>query len=157
MLNSKQLSLVIAAAATMFSSGVMAQSANMQISASVTGTCQLGTVNPLDFGPLDPILAPAIPGATTTIEYRCTKGRTPAKITIGGALNTASYSGDMVHGTDATEKIPFSLSWGAPPAGKGMGSGMEVELTVTGQIAAGAYSNVLAGNYGATLQVVLTP
>lgn len=124
---------------------------NMAVSATVTGTCKLTTVNALAFGTLDPILAPAA-SDTTTIDYRCTKGRSPASITIGGGASP--YTAGSMSGPGG-DTIPFSLTWGAPPAGTGMSA--DVSLTVTGDIAAGAYSDVTAGAYSASVPVVFTP
>ena len=140
---------IAAFAALAFSPAAFAQ--NMAVSASVTGTCLLGTVNALDFGALDPVLAPAVTGVTTTITYRCTKGRSPTSLTIGGGGSpyTGSMSGPL------SSSIPFSLTWGALPAGTGMSAA--VALTVTGAIASGTYSDAAAGAYSASVPVVFTP
>lgn len=140
---------VAALAALAFSPAAFAQS--MAVSATVTGTCQLGTVNAMDFGTLDAVAAPAVTGITTTITYRCTKGRSPTALTIGGG--GSPYAGSMSGPLSST--IPFSLTWGTPPAGTGMSAA--VALTVTGAIAAGAYSDAAAGAYAATVPVVFTP
>lgn len=125
---------------------------NMAVSATVTGTCLLGTINALDFGTLDPTTAPAVTGVTTTITYRCTKGRSPTALTIGGGASP--YTGGSMSGPLASS-IPFSLTWGAPPAGTGMSA--PVSLTVTGAIAAGTYADAAAGAYSASVPVVFTP
>jgi spore coat protein U-like protein len=143
----------IAAVAALAASVSMAETTTMDVKASVTGTCKLGTANALDFGALDPTTALAVTGKTTTITYSCTKGKSPAALTIGGG--TGSYTGAMAHTSGDT--IPFGLTWGALPAGAGMASGSEVSLTVTGSIAAGVYANVTAGNYLKTLTVDFTP
>ena len=143
----------IAALTALAASVAMAETTTMEVKASVTGTCKLGTANALDFGALDPTTAPAVTGKTTTITYSCTKGKSPAALTIGGG--TGTYTGAMAH--TGGDTIAYSLSWGALPAGKGMGTGMEVSLTVTGGITAGAYSNVTAGNYTESVTVDFTP
>lgn len=146
----------IAAAVLAFSAiGASAETMNMDVKAAVTGTCKMVAANALDFGTLDAVLAPLVNG-NTTITYLCTKGKTPATFTIGGGAG--SYSGSMVHATVVADTIPFNLSWSTTlPAGKGMGTGMEVAVAVSGTIAAGTYSNVSAGDYLKTLAVVLTP
>lgn len=148
-MNNLKLKVAVAAFAAMaFAPSAFAQ--NMAVSASVTGTCLLSAINPLDFGTLDPILAPAVPGSTT-IDYRCTKGRSPTSITIGGGGSpyTGSMSGPL------GSSIAFGLSWGTPPVGTGMSA--PVSLSVTGSIAAGAYSDAAAGAYSASVPVVFTP
>lgn len=150
-----KLKVAIAALTAFCATGAFAETMNMDVKAAVTGTCKMVAANALDFGSLDPILAPAATGSTT-ITYLCTKGKTPATFTIGGGSGT--YTGSMVHATVTADTIPFSLSWGTTlPAGKGMGTGMEVAVSVSGSIAAGTYSNVTAGDYLKTLAVVLTP
>ena len=145
----------IAALAALAASASMAETMNMDVKASVTGTCKLVAANNLDFGPLDPVTAGAVTGKTTTIQYLCTKGKSPATLTIGGSSSGTGYSGSMSHVSGDT--IPFTLSWGASPAGAGMGAGKEVSLTVSGDIAAGVYANVTAGSYSKTLTVELLP
>ena len=136
-------------------SAAFADTLTMDVKAQVTGTCKMVAANALDFGTLDPVAAPAVPGKTTTIQYLCTKGKTPQSLTID-TNGSGSYLGNMAH--TSGDKIPFDLSWStALPAGKGMGSGNEVSVTVTGNIAAGVYQNVTAGNYLVQLPVTLTP
>jgi spore coat protein U-like protein len=156
MIKSKVRFALVAAAATLACSATMAQSMNMEVKAVVTGTCKMVAANALDFGTLDPVLAPAVPGKTTTIQYLCTKGKAPTSITIDSDSDGA-YTGAMTHAT-AADTIAFSLAWNPVLAvGAGMGTGKEISMTVTGGILAGAYSNVTAGNYSVQLPVVLTP
>ncbi|HEX7888039.1 MAG TPA: spore coat protein U domain-containing protein [Ramlibacter sp.] len=146
----------IAAFAALAASASMAETMNMDVKASVTGTCKLAAANALDFGALDPVAAPAVTGKTTTITYLCTKGKTPAALTINGGSGSTTSS--MVHATVVADLIPFSLTWSTTlPAGLGMGTGKEVTVTVSGDIAAGVYSNLTAGNYSKTLTVDFTP
>jgi spore coat protein U-like protein len=149
----------VAAVAGLACGAAMADTANMAVTASVTGTCSLGTVNPLDFGPLNPVTAPALTNIPTTIEYKCTKGKTPATFTIGGQSG-GSYSGTLTHTTMTAPKDTFaySLSWNTTlPAGLGMATGKEVSVTVNGNIAAGVYANVTAGSYSESVPIVVSP
>jgi len=127
---------------------------NMEVKANVTGTCVLDAANALDFGDLDPANATVV-NKPTTIEYRCTRGRTPASITIGGKLSTEGYAGSM--SGPGGDTIPFSLAWGGYTAGQGMASDKKVSLTVNGTIASGTYANVSAGAYSVQVPVVFTP
>jgi spore coat protein U-like protein len=157
MIKSKVRIALVAAAAALTCSAGFAQSMNMEVKASVTGTCKMVAANALDFGTLDPVLAPAVTGKTTTIQYLCTKGKAPTSITIDGD-NDGAYTGAMTHATLAAETIAFSLAWNSTlQAGAGMGAGKEISMTVTGAIGSGVYSNNAAGNYSVMLPVVLTP
>jgi spore coat protein U-like protein len=157
MIKSKVRIALVAAAAALTCSAGLSQTLPMEVKASVTGTCKMVAVNALDFGALDPIAAPAVTGKTTTIQYLCTKGKAPTSIKIDND-GDGGYTGAMVHASDTSETIAFSLAWDpALAVGAGMATGKEITLTVTGAIAAGIYSNNLFGNYSVSLPVVLTP
>lgn len=158
MTNTKAVRLALALAAAFCGSAALADSINMDVKASVTGTCKMAAAPALDFGSLDPATAPLVTGKKTTVTYLCTKGKTPTAFTVDG-VGTGTYTTKpMVDLGGSGDTIPFKITWNTTlPVGKGMASGQEVSVDLNGEIAAGVYANVTAGNYSVTIPVAVTP
>ena len=88
------------------------------------------------------------------MQYKCSKGVTPATFTVGGVA--AAYSGNLMNGTLA---LPVGITWTAPTApGDGLGSGVTpISVTLTGTILGTDYQNAAAGTYTKTIAVTVAP
>ncbi len=157
---------VLAALAVGASSAFAADSTDLTVTATVTGTCKLytaaaggllgGTALTMGFAGIDPTSAgPAT--ASTEVFFKCTKGSTPA-FTIGGAA-ASPYSGTLTgSGTAAGDTMSYTIGWTAPGAGSATGFAVNAQsVTLNGSILATAYSAAKAGPYGETVTISLAP
>lgn len=146
--------LVAALAAVGSTGAIAASSMNMQVNASVTGTCKITSVPTIDFGSLDPSnpVAVSFPAGTYKVTYQCTKGTTPAAISLNGDA-ASPFVGSLAGLTTTTDLIAYQIAWTNPTtAGAGFAAaGIEVELTPT--MTATAYASVSAQSYRQTVTV----
>jgi hypothetical protein len=165
MLNSKlsRIALVAAAALLAGSQAFAADTANLQLTATVNGVCKLygaSTMtfsNPTGSGAIDPTGADAT--GSSTVKYRCTKGLAPSAFTIGGDAAATGHTGSLAAQTSGnTDSLGYSLSWTNPTTvGAGMGSGNDISVTVNGTILATQFVNATADTYKATVVVSISP
>ncbi|HYD75652.1 spore coat protein U domain-containing protein [Ramlibacter sp.] len=124
---------------------------DMVATASITGACSLTSVAPMPFGSLDQITGGAVP-KTSTAVYACTNGVTPT-VSVGGATDgSTGFSGLLAKGTDT---IAYTVKWTNPGAATGFST--PVNLTLNGEIPAGAYEDKPAGSYTQTVAVTIAP
>jgi spore coat protein U-like protein len=157
MFSTKSLRLAIVAAAAVLSCPLaMADSQNINISATVSGNCKLTSFPNMTFTPLDPSSAANGTGSTT-ISYKCTKGTAPTAFTVGGSASP--YNGTLTGALASPDTIAYSVSWTAPTtAGTGFGAGSTAtDVTLTGTILNANYVNVKADTYSQTVSVAITP
>ena len=126
------------------STGVLAADTSpLQVSAAVTGICKLVSVPAMSFS-LDPSVATAGSGSSI-VTYRCTKGSAAPTITLASA--GSPYTNTLTHATDATQTIPFSISWTNPTTGGNGFNQTAQSVTLTGTIANADFVDKLAGTY----------
>ena len=134
-----------------------ADSVNLNVTASVTGTCKLTSVPTMAFGALDPA-AGTNATAGSNVIYKCTKGTSPSGFTVGGS--TSPYTGSLAGATSGnTDVIPFKVTWTNPTtAGTGLGASITgVTVALSGSIQGTDYVNVTADNYSATVADAINP
>jgi hypothetical protein len=145
------LAVLAAAAGTVAAAGTQ----NLNVTATVTGTCKFSSaVQTFGFGTLDPSAAVLTSGSGAAVTYRCTKGTAATGVT---ADNGAHFSASrrMTNGTDF---IPYSLSIaGGTQTGLGFGTGNDLSITLTGSVLAADYVNVSAGSYADVVVLSITP
>lgn len=127
------------------------QSAPMNVTATVLGVCQLGTISDMAFGGLTPGSGLDV-SATATIEWRCTNG-TSADITLNdGGNGNRSMSGPGL------DTLSFELYKDAALSERWGDAGAEtVTLSGVGMVgfsSATVYGEVLHADYVGTLEGV---
>lgn len=131
---------VMAAAGSAFA----ANSAIINVSATVTGTCMLAGPGTINFGALDPTNPIAVSAASAGITVTCTNG-------TAYTLTDASANGyTLVSGAN---NFPYSVSY----INAGVGTGAPVAVAITGDIAANAYATAPAGAYTDTITLSVVP
>lgn len=160
----------IAAALAAFSAGAFAaDTANVLVKATVSGTCKFATASgTLDFGTLDPSAAALPTMPTVGLAINCTKGTALTSIvlqpasgstgtaTTGTGLAGGSYSGTMTTSGGAT--LPFTMAWPATSVtGTGFPGTSTPNLTLTGGLTLANVQAATAGAYTSTVQVVIAP
>lgn len=142
-----QLQLIVMAAAMLLMAGTaMAAGAPavLNVTAAVQGTCSISGPGALNFGALDPVLAPAVVATSTGISVTCANGTAFTVAASNGGIGTLS---------DGTNSFGYTLD----PLPGGTGTGVAVPYNVTGRIAVGAYSALPANIYTDTVSLTVTP
>lgn len=128
----------------------------LTVSANVVGTCKFNSnASTLAFGALDPSLTTNATASTTT-SFWCTKGASYSLTDDDGLYDTGVNANRMRHAIDATEFIPYTLTY-TPTSGTGTGKTTPTTMTIDGTIANAAYVNALAGDYADTVVVTINP
>ena len=143
------LAKAVALAAAVAGCGIAgaAGTQNLNVTATVTGTCKFSsTVQTFTFGTLDPSAAVLTAGSGASVKYRCTKGTVATGVTAGNGGNFLAGSRRMGNGTDF---INYSLNVaGGTQTGTGFATAAnDLSLTLTGSVLAVDYQNVSAGAY----------
>lgn len=144
----KKMQLIVMAAAMLLMAGtaMAANSATLNVTASVLGTCSITGTGTLNFGLLDPVLAPLVNATSSGLSINCSNG-TPYAVTSSlGVTGLGTLS-------DGTNSFNYTLT--LPPGGTG--TGVAVPYNVTGLIAAGAYAGMPANIYNSTVTLNITP
>ena len=151
----KKILLAVMLTAGFASAAFAADTANMNVTASVTSVCKFVAAPDLAFGALNPSLATAA-SATSSIQFYCTKGATYSL----SAGNGANYDGTALtrrmKGPGATDYIPYSLSL-ASTTGTGTGKSTPITVVATGGVANADYINASTGAYTDIVVLSITP
>ena len=146
----KKLIAITAAAAIVAMTGtaMAAGSANLDVTATVTGTCSVsgGT---LAFGALDPLTAPEVTANSAGVSVTCTNGQA---YTLDTTANRGTVGNPGVLG-NGTSTIQYTIAYTAT----GMGNGAAQPVSITGTIAAGTYNTATPGSYTDTIQINVNP
>lgn len=128
--------------------------ANVAVSASVTGTCKFNSGGSIAFT-LDPTSAAAATGVVTNPAFWCTKG-TSYTVTDNSGLYAASGARRLRHSTILTEFIPYTFSYTA--TGSGTGKTTPITLTLgSASVANVDFVNAAAGPYADTVILTIAP
>lgn len=148
----KVLMAVVAVALVAMAGSAMADTTNVAVTATVTGTCMFTPGNPgtVTFT-LDPSSGGAATGTVVQPTFWCTRGTTYA-ITDNDGLHGTHR---MQHATDATQYIPYSFTYTS--AGTGGGRGTTLTMNIASQVANADFINALAGDYSDTVTLTITP
>lgn len=131
-----------------------ADTANISVSATVTGACKFNSGGSLSFT-LDPTSgADAAPTAKTDPKFWCTNGASYT-VSDNSGLHASSGVRRMRHASDTTKFIPYALSY--TTTGTGSGKNTEITLALTSSIANADFVDAPAGSYTDTVQLSITP
>jgi spore coat protein U-like protein len=147
------LAFILLAASGM---AMAADTANVAVSANVTGVCKFVSGGSLAFGPLDPSSGSNVNGTSTDAEFWCTKGQAYT-VTDDGGANKSGTTYRMKHAT-LSEYIPYSFSY-SPASGTGGGAavGARISLAFSGTVQFTDYQNASVGAYSDTVQLTINP
>lgn len=145
------LASALFAAGVLGSTPVVADTANVDVSAQIVGTCKFETgVKSVSF-----VLDQTSSGdATATVsqpKFWCTKGTTYS-LSDNNGKNFANSKRRMSNGTDY---IPYSFTYTLNGTGTGKGSPITMDIAST--VANADFINVPAGTYTDTVQLTITP
>lgn len=135
-------------------SALAADTANVAVSATVTGTCKFNSGGAIAFA-LDPNSAAPAAGTVTSPIFWCTKGASYTVTGNDGANSVTAGARRMKHAT-LTEYIPYSFSYTA--TGTGTGKTTPITLTLSSATVANTdFVNASAGSYADTVVLSITP
>jgi len=132
-----------------------ADTATVDVTATVVGTCQFLEDATLDFGTLDPSAGSDVT-ATTSLDFWCTKNATYTITDDDGLYETGPNQNRMRHASLTTEYIPYSFSY-TPTSGTGQGKNSPITLTISGTVLGSDYIDASAGSYSDTVTLSITP
>ncbi|WP_427913846.1 spore coat protein U domain-containing protein [Ramlibacter sp. MMS24-I3-19] len=152
-----------------------ADTATLNVSATVTGVCKLyssasggvlasgSALGPMGFGGIDPT-STGNATASSAVYYRCTKGQTPT-FTFSGSGTTvttasgSSYTGTLTgSGTASGSSMTYNITWGsAPGTATGFAAATADSLPLSGTIAPAQFQAALVGPYADTVNITLAP
>lgn len=124
------------------------------VTSSIIGSCSFTTSGSIDFGGLDPVLAPAVVGAVTQPQVRCSVSM-PYTVTDDSGLYEAvpgSPPPRLRDTTVNTNYIPYSISYTSNKTGTGASDPMDIAAT----IAAGSYAGYPAYTYDDVITFTVT-
>lgn len=129
--------------------------ATVTVTANVVGTCKFSVAaGAVSFGNLDPSVANDVNGTVVQPQFWCTKGASYTISDDNGA-NESGTTHRMVHGSTATEFIPYSFSY--TTTGLGNGPQDKVTMDIVAQVLGTDYAGALAGAYSDTVTLTITP
>lgn len=148
--------LTIALGLVLVLSGVAmaAGTANVDVTATVLSRCSFKTAGAMAFGSLDPSVGSAVTGSPTNPTFKCTKGITYTITDDKGANEGNVNCGGNPCMTNGADYIVYSISYTASGTAA---AGASQALTLTGNIAAGAYQDASAGSYTDTFVLSINP
>ncbi|GAB4369036.1 MAG: spore coat U domain-containing protein [Deltaproteobacteria bacterium] len=151
-------SILWMAAAVLFlgaGSAMAADTANVQVTATVVGSCSFATIPTVDFGNLDPTANVLVNAPAVDLTFNCTTG-VPYTLTDNKGGINGSLSSTLDDGSGNT--IPYSLTYNNyAGVGAGAGVGNEIVSTLAGTIAANTYGGAPAGIYTDTIVFTINP
>jgi spore coat protein U-like protein len=124
------------------------------VSANVAGVCQFLTGGSITFA-LDPATGGDVNGTIVQPTFWCTRGTAYAITDDSGTHELVAGSPRMVHGTVATEFIPYSFTYTA--AGSGTGRTATLTMDIASTVLAADYLDALAGGYSDTVTLTINP
>ena len=137
---------------------VAADQANVEIRANILGTCKIESVQPIDFGDLEPSTSPADKTAPGTVRYWCTKGA-PYTVTLGNGSNYLGSTRRMKGqaSTNSTEFLAYEITADSALTGTGVGPNTPVDFAMTGKVKGPDYNAVSVGGFLDTVIVTILP
>lgn len=146
--------IALCAAGVIGSTGALAaDTANVAVSATVTGNCKFNSGGTVAFT-LDPASTSNATGSVTQPEFYCTKG-TSYSITDNDGLYVSTGVQRMRHATVTTEFIPYSFTYTAN--GTGTGKGTPISMNIASTVANADFINASAGVYADTVVLSINP
>jgi spore coat protein U-like protein len=138
------------------------------VTGAISGVCRAGAAGSLSFS-IDPTLAGPIAATVTNATIFCSNGMpftvTAASLNKGGAASSCASSGGGITGTlqDGVNMMDYTFTCGVDGTsgnsgtGKGHGSGKDVDLGISGSIAAISYQDApVSASYTDTITLTVT-
>ena len=137
-------------------SALAGDTANVAVSASVTGTCKFNSGGAISFT-LDPTSTVAAAGTiSSSPAFWCTKG-TPYTVSGGDGANSVTAGIRRMKHATLAEFIPYTFT-GTTATGTGAGKTSPIPLTLSAASVANVdFINASAGNYADTVVVTISP
>ncbi len=129
-----------------------ADTATVNVSAVVTGTCQFLTDGSIDFT-LDPSVGGDVNGAVVQPTFWCTKGAAYT-ITDDDGVNASGTTHQMKHPIEP-DVIPYTFTYTATGFGAGRSTTLTMDIAST--VVDGAYADASSGNYLDTVTLTVNP
>lgn len=153
------VAIIVIALVALAGTAMGADTATVDITATVLGTCEFSSVGTnIGFGtlPFDASGVASGDSAVGSIDFRCTNGAV-FTITDDDGLHESGGTHRLESDTVAPlEYIPYTLAY-VPTALTGQGWGTWITLNMTADIAAGAYTNNSPDTYSDTVTLTITP
>lgn len=130
-----------------------ADTAVVNVNATVVGTCQFLSDGTIAFGNLDPSVAGDVDGAVTQPTFWCTKNATYA-ITDDNGENESGTTYRMKHET-LDEYIPYTFTY--KDSGNGGGVSATIPMDIGSTVLGSDYSNASSGIYSDTITLTVNP
>jgi len=132
--------------------GIAGDTATVNVSATVVGTCKFISGGSITFT-LDPSTGGDVSGTVTQPTFWCTKGASYT-ITDDDGLWESGTTHRMKHST-LTEYIPYSFTYTA--TGTGNGPGNPLTMNIASTVLSADYINASAGSYSDTVTLTINP
>lgn len=147
------LTLIVVVGFAILPSLTMAtDTATVNVSATVVGTCKFNSGGSVVFS-LDPSSGGAVSGTVTQPAFWCTKN-TSYTITDDDGLYESGTTHRMQH-TTLTEYIPYSFNYTA--TGSGLGKNNAISMNITATVLEADYIDASAGSYSDTVTLTINP
>jgi spore coat protein U-like protein len=124
------------------------------VTADIVGSCSFTTSGSIDFGGLDPVLAPAVAGVVVQPQVRCSISM-PYTITDNTGMYEAVPNNPPLRLRDTTvtaNYIPYTIAYTSSKTGTGATDPMDIVAT----IAAGSYAGFPAYTYDDLITLTVT-
>ncbi len=131
---------------------VAADTATVDVSATVTGVCKFSSGGSITFA-LDPSVGTDVSGTVTQPIFWCTKGASYT-ITDDNGVNKSGTTYRVKHATLA-EYIPYSFTYTS--TGTGTGKTATITMNIASTITGANYTNASAGSYADTVTLSINP
>jgi spore coat protein U-like protein len=150
----KRIILIVAIAMFAFSGvALAADTAVVDVSATVTGTCQFDSGGSVSFA-LDQSVGGLATGTVTQPQFWCTRN-TLYTITDDDGAHESGTTHQMLHTTIAGEYIPYTFTYTA--TGTGNGPTNPITMDILSEIAETDYISVASGSYTDTVTLTINP
>ena len=149
---------LVAIGAASLAAVASADTANLNVTANIKGTCQIQSVRSVDFGDLTQGTTAADKTAPGSLVYWCTKG-VSYSVSLGNGNN---YSANLRRmkgqaSTNQTEYLPYQLTSSSPTSGIGKGPQAPETHNVSGTVKGADYNTLSVGGFLDTVVVTVNP
>jgi spore coat protein U-like protein len=137
---------------------VLADTANVDVSANIKGVCRIDSIQSVDFGDLEQGTTAPDKTAPGAVNYWCTKG-VPYTIALGPGQNPAGAVRQMkgTAATNSAELLKYDLTAKSPVSGTGRGPQTPEALTLEGKVLGADYNVLSVGGFKDTVVITVTP
>jgi len=146
--------LTIVAVGVFLGAPSFADTGQVNINATVVGTCKFTTSSTTISVTLDPSINSDVTG-TGSLQFWCTKGASYSVSDDDGQYETGPDQ-NRVYNSSAEEYIPYSFSYN-PTSGTGSGPTSPITLNVSATFQYNDYKDASAGTYTDTVTITVTP